>query len=712
MSSEPQVFSKGKKFLFTLIMISLPVVLFLFLELVLFIFSYGGDLDIFIIQDYHGKPTYVLNKNFTHRYFFKKGIEAPNPRNQTFEVNKSTNTYRIFCLGASTTQGVPYPPNAAFPAMLQHILSRFHPDRKFEVINCGITAITSHSVLDMTREILSSYQPDLLIIYTGHNEFYGVFGQASRLALFDSQFLTQMFLKMQRSKIFLLFRNLYINILGETITRENVVDPETFMGTVALEAGILQDNPVFKSTEKQFQKNIKSIVETAQNAKKNVLICTLVDNVKDLPPFESKHQQGFNQNSRYQYDSLITLADTYLKRDELQESTNVLNQIFQLDSSYALSNYLMGKLYYRLGKYQSALDYFVLAKDLDVIRFRAPSRFNQIIRDLCKNQPNILVDIETAFRVNSPEGIIGNNLILEHIHPNDKGYFLMAQTIARAMSDYQFVNQNWDWSRNFSDSTYLAMNHLSLLSHEVVNAAVYKLQQHWPFSKSKEFSPYRRIGTARTEELALGYVLQRKGTLIKLHLDLGYEYFLRGDYKNAHLEYEAGLSIEPTCEGYNLTGMLYSSQVDRLRGDPGKLQLALRYFNKASIYFKKGLEICPDDIELNYNYGVLLSMIKKGSDEAIRYLQKVLGLKPAHINSRLTLAQLFLTKQRWTTAEKILLDGIELNPEAVEFYKELGELYISRGEQEKALELLRKGISLNHNNQELEVMLNQICPQN
>jgi hypothetical protein len=171
------------------------------------------------------------------------------------------------------------------------------------------------------------------------------------------------------------------------------------------------------------------------------------------------------------------------------------------------------------------------AKDLDAIRFRAPSQFNVEIKNICQKYPGILVDVESAFEHESPHGIIGNNLILEHIHPNERGYYLMARAIATTMSQFGLVTPEWDWSLDKSDSAYLAMNNLSLLSREIVNAAIFRLTSHWPFPTANQERKYQKIGTVRTEELALAYTSHRQGSLIRLHLDLGYEYFMKNDLK-------------------------------------------------------------------------------------------------------------------------------------------------------------------------------------
>ena len=96
----------------------------------------------------------------------------------TFVTPKPTNTFRIFLLGESAMKGYPQPRNLASSAFLQAMLQDAWPDRRLEVINLGTTAVASYPVRGMLMEALR-YEPDLVIIHTGHNEFFGTYGVAS-----------------------------------------------------------------------------------------------------------------------------------------------------------------------------------------------------------------------------------------------------------------------------------------------------------------------------------------------------------------------------------------------------------------------------------------------------------------------------------------------------------------------------------------------------
>jgi hypothetical protein len=89
--------------------------------------------------------------------------------NQSFASKKSAGTTRVFCLGGSTTFGHPYDDSTSFCGWLRRMLQHVAPLR-YEVVNCGGVSYASYRIALMMDELVR-YQPDLFIVYCGHNEF-------------------------------------------------------------------------------------------------------------------------------------------------------------------------------------------------------------------------------------------------------------------------------------------------------------------------------------------------------------------------------------------------------------------------------------------------------------------------------------------------------------------------------------------------------------
>ncbi|MBW2506071.1 MAG: SGNH/GDSL hydrolase family protein, partial [Deltaproteobacteria bacterium] len=98
-------------------------------------------------------------------------VTAPNKKDffnkQSFSREKGPDTYRIFCLGGSTTYGRPYDDTTSFAGWLRELLPVADRNKKWEVINAGGISYASYRVAHLMEELVH-YQPDLFIIYTGH----------------------------------------------------------------------------------------------------------------------------------------------------------------------------------------------------------------------------------------------------------------------------------------------------------------------------------------------------------------------------------------------------------------------------------------------------------------------------------------------------------------------------------------------------------------
>jgi lysophospholipase L1-like esterase len=108
-------------------------------------------------KNFHG-PAYG-NMTTTNRYGY---------RSEDLAVPKPKNVFRILCLGGSTTyEGMD---NAhTYPALLQQELRALFPDKRIEVMNCGVEGMNSRSNFLHAPEYLE-LEPDLVISYLGVND--------------------------------------------------------------------------------------------------------------------------------------------------------------------------------------------------------------------------------------------------------------------------------------------------------------------------------------------------------------------------------------------------------------------------------------------------------------------------------------------------------------------------------------------------------------
>ena len=87
---------------------------------------------------------------------------------------KQENTYRVFVFGGSAAKGLGFPHNGSFAYWLDRMLRTSLPSRNIEVANLASVGYSSAQVRRLVDEVLAKGDPDLIVVYSGNNEFLDV----------------------------------------------------------------------------------------------------------------------------------------------------------------------------------------------------------------------------------------------------------------------------------------------------------------------------------------------------------------------------------------------------------------------------------------------------------------------------------------------------------------------------------------------------------
>ena len=99
----------------------------------------------------------------------------------------------------------------------------------------------------------------------------------------------------------------------------------------------------------------------------------------------------------------------------------------------------LGHVYLAQGHQDKAKRSFTRARDLDILPIRAPSEINETIKSVAKETDVILADFETAFQDCDPKSVIGKPMIVEHLHPSNEGYYLIASHLTHIILKEGFL---------------------------------------------------------------------------------------------------------------------------------------------------------------------------------------------------------------------------------------------------------------------------------
>jgi tetratricopeptide (TPR) repeat protein len=232
----------------------------------------------------------------------------------------------------------------------------------------------------------------------------------------------------------------------------------------------------------------------------------------------------------------------------------------------------------------------------------------------------------------------------------------------------------------------------------------------------------------------------------------------QGSVEEAKLKIQEQLRLNPSSvEGYNLLGIVYSSEKDyanaeealqhalkldpnspRTRNNLGNVYVAQEKFDLAEKEFGEVLRLDSTNREANYNLGLLL-MARRSPAQAIFHLQRVRpadiatrfnliraylqagrtaeGLKMAqelsaqnkdNVQMHFTLGVLLAGERQYPAARLELEKASALQPETFEILYNLGQVYLQTGEYKKAEVVLSRALKLKPDSPEALYMMARV----
>ncbi|MEJ2616050.1 MAG: tetratricopeptide repeat protein, partial [Ignavibacteriaceae bacterium] len=358
---------------------------------------------------------------------------------------------------------------------------------------------------------------------------------------------------------------------------------------------IVLNSDKFNAGIEQFRENLTSILSLIKKRGVPVIIGRLVSNLKDQKPFISVNTPGYET------------ADQVFKKAEIQLNEN---NFYKADSL------------------------FRLAKDLDALRFRAPEKMNSVINQLGKEYNVKVVKTDSIFDRNSPEGIVGDNFIVDHLHPNIKGNQLLGKAFYDVMEKSGFLPKYEKPEIPFvkQDSLTRAGFMFTKLDSLIGNDIIKMLKSDWPFVKNgKHEANVFNSDKSFLDETALEF-LKNNISWVDAHLKVATEYLRKDDIKN-YLKYMNVLIYQyPELKDLR-TALKYFYQ--RKKIDPrdfsvkrlGIIALMNGNYNDAISNLTECYKSDPKDAMVLFNLAKA-NYREKDFNKAKKYINECLKIKP------------------------------------------------------------------------------------
>lgn len=650
---------------------------------------------------------------------------------QTFAADKPDDGYRVFALGGSTTAGRPYDDRVAFPRWLELYLSAADPSRTWEVVNAGAISYASYRVVVLMQELVR-YQPDLFLVYTGHNEFLEERSYSRILEQPEAWRRARTWLSHFRFAS--LLRRGVGALDGEeegeapedasTLAPEVVARLDSWSGLERYE----RDDELEAGVIEHFEFNLRQMVRIARDHGARLVLVQPASNVLDFSPFKSQHRAGLAAGERERFADLLSAGRERLEQGDPVGAAELLREAREIDPRHAEARFRLGRALFAADRVEEAHAELIAAKEEDVAPLRALEPLVSAVERVAGEEGVPLVPLRDLLREDSRRRfghpILGEVYLLDHVHPDVPVHSRIAEEVMGLLVDDGTVRPADGWSAEARRAIY--RREVAAFDDEYRARRDLNLAKvlGWAGKLEEAETPLRRAARELPDEpevwLNLGIVYQRTGrpersleALLRarelapgwelVHFNLGVTYGRLDRLDEGVASLRRALEIRPDYpEAQRNLGVLLRRSGD-LDASLAALDAAERSgvedelvsLDRALVYRRQGrleealgllrrlVEASPDDPEARTELGITLA--RAGDlDAAASQLRRAVELDPAHAEALYNLGVVHAQQGDREAAERLYRRTLDIVPHHPQAHNNLGILSAARGDLEAA----------------------------
>lgn len=376
-----------------LLVIAGPIVFLGLLEGVLYLTGAFEPLSAVRQVRHQGKMFWTSEPGYGR--FILQRENAPPPSQLWLPVERKPGRLRVVMLGESAVAGFPLE-EYNLGRMTRALWDERFPEEPMEMATLAMTGINSHILRVFAREAMQ-LDPDVVVLYIGHNEVIGPYGPISKFAgTLPSENLAQLSLWVRKTRtgraVERVIDTLSAGMAPADKTRWQGMDE--YSG-----AHMAADDPSLDRMLDQTRENLRAIIRTALDRGCKVLVCVPAVNLTDWPPMATA--EGTEESSA---------QAAYDKARGLEAA----------------------------GQREEAWQFYRRACDLDLLRFRADSRLRQMQRELVEEfaTPDVvLIDADFWLHEWNPVFRSDEDYFLEHVHLTFDGRVAVASLIVDGIAE-------------------------------------------------------------------------------------------------------------------------------------------------------------------------------------------------------------------------------------------------------------------------------------
>jgi tetratricopeptide (TPR) repeat protein len=575
-------------------------------------------------------------------------------------------------MGGSTTYGRPYSDRVSFCGWLRAYLKAADPSRNWEVINAGGISFASYRVARLMNE-LGQYEPDLFIVYSGHNEFleqrsYGTLAELPAWVINLNATLsgTRVYTAMSRA-----IDALTSDSLGQAQAAQQLGgEVDEILNDSAGPDSYHRDETLKRQVITHFRLNVQRMVKISRSAGAEIMFVQPVSNLKDMSPFKSEHRAGLDERARQEWESLYQRGRALQASGETGGALAAYRQALAIDERYADLHYRVGQVLFERGEYAAAEQAFRRALEEDIVPLRMLDAMHRIVEEVAASEDVPLIGlpglIRDAYAREYDHTVFGKEYFRDHVHLNMEGYLLLGLALLERLAEQGIATPRPAWGDEQIEA--IRREVIAGLDPEIEGRAMLNLGKvmDWAGKHDEAFESFKRA-------------VQILGPNPMLYDRLARSLFLSGRKEEAIRYLRETLELFPGMHGVH-------SKLAMLLAEQGNTEEAIEHC-------RADLELDPTDYRM---HAVLANLLEKTGDTAgaLRHYRLALELRADYEFALVKLAYLLIDQGEHEEALKHIEAALRVNPEQHRAHNALGLVMEKQGRPREAARHYREALRL------------------
>nr|WP_271870672.1 tetratricopeptide repeat protein [Planctomicrobium sp.] len=583
---------------------------------------------------------------------------------QAFSVEKPENAVRIFCLGGSTTYGRPYEDETSFSGFLRNALVVADPNQQWEVINAGGISYASPRISVLMHELVQ-YQPDLFIIYTGHNEFLEDRTYSSLIDMPET--VQQLNGLASHSRAVSVIHRLIHHSVQKVPEQNEFEDVETKLDRAVGPSVYHRDEAWHTEVTQQFKSNLERIIFAAQSVNCPVILVTPASKQRDCEPFKSEHRSGMTPEELREFESHFENSNAAFVNAELGQALIEIQAALNLDEQFAHAQFLYGEILYAMKEFEKAKEAFQNAIEEDICPLRANQELISIVREVAIAHQLPFIDYVKLVEDQSENSIPGEDWFLDHVHPTIGGHRLLAKEMLEEIFTLKIAHPGNDWSSEQFDRVANGVEaSIDSQKHAIALRNLAKVLS-W-------------AGKQREADRLAQQAIELLPDDAETHCMAGFAAISNDSLAQAQSHFEESLQLDPG----NVRSLSGLGTVFSQRGE----------FETSQKLLEKAVSLDPKQVPAWFNLGNAFLEQGKHTQAIAAYL-RALELEPNHPDAEKNLGLTYLAVGNLEMAVKRFETATHLEPNSAQRHADLGFILVDAGDLPRSAKEFETALKLN-----------------